>query len=108
MSQHQHWIAQARQHLKEHLPKTFARLRSEGTLNQHLTEASAATGRELENLMGQGFSYQEAWEQVREAHLFPPEEPGASQEAPASAGYLAMTQFNQDLASLKMPGEQAA
>lgn len=106
MAQHPNWIAQARLHWQEHLPKMFARLRAEGTLQQRLTEAADATGRELEKLMGQGFNYQEAWEQVRELHLFLPEEAGASPEAPPSEGFRTAAAINQGLASLRMPGER--
>lgn len=106
MSQHPNWIAQAREHWQENLPKTFARLKTAGTLQQALTEAADATARDLENLMGQGFNYQEAWEQVRETHLFLPEEKGASPEAPASEGFKTATAINRGLASLKMPGER--
>lgn len=106
MSQHPNWIAQARLHWQEHLPKMFARLRADGTLLQRLTEAADATAQELERLMGQGFSHQEAWEQVRELHLFPPEEKGASPEAPLSEGYRTAVAVNQGLGSLRMPGER--
>lgn len=103
--QHPNWIAQARQHWQEHLPKMYARLKADGTLQAKLTEAADATARDLENLMGQGFNYQEAWEQVRETYLFLPEEKGASPEAPASEGYKTAMAINRGLASLRMPGE---
>ena len=103
--QHPNWIAQARQHWQEHLPKMYARLKADGTLTAKLTEAADATARDLQNLMGQGFNYQEAWEQVRETYLFLPEEKGASPEAPASEGYKAAAAINRGLASLRMPGE---
>lgn len=103
--QHSSWIAQARQHWQEHLPKMYARLKADGTLQAKLTEAADATARDLQNLMGQGFNYQEAWEQVRETYLFLPEEKGASPEAPASEGYKTARAINQGLASLRMPGE---
>lgn len=103
--QHPNWIAQARQHWQEHLPKMYARLKADGTLMAKLTEAADATARDLQNLMGQGFNYQEAWEQVRETYLFLPEEKDASPEAPASEGYKAALTLNRGLASLRMPGE---
>ena len=104
--QHPHWIAQARQHWQEHLPKMFAQLRADGTLLQRLTEAADATARDLQNLMGHGFSHQEAWEQVRETYLFLPEEKGASPEAPPSEGFRTAVAINQGLGSLRMPGER--
>ena len=104
--QHASWIAQARQHWLEHLPKMYARLKANGTLQQQLTEAAEATARDLQNLMGQGFNYQEAWEQVRETYLFLPEEKGASPEAPVSEGYKTALAINRGLASLRMPGER--
>lgn len=106
MTQHPNWISQARQHWQENLPKMFARLKSEGSLQQALTNAADATARDLQNLMGQGFNHQEAWEQVRELHLFPPEEKGASPESPVSEGFRTAVAINQGLGSLRMPGER--
>ncbi len=104
--QHANWIAQARAHWKEFQPTKFRELARSGQLNKALTEAADETQREMETLMGQGFKYPEAWEMVREQYLFPPEESGASEEAPDSPGYLAMRQANQDLSLLTLPGER--
>lgn len=103
--QHDHWIAQAHQHWKEHRPKAFRRMKADGTLGQRLTEAAEATEAEMRNLMAQGFQHHEAWEQVRETYLFLPEEPGASPEAPPSRGYKAALATMADLASLRVPGD---
>ena len=103
---HAAWIAQARQHWQEHCPKLYASLKEAGTLTQRLTEAAEQTSQDLMNLMGQGFNHQEAWEAVRETHLFLPEEPGASPEAPISEGYATAVAINQGLGSLRMPGER--
>lgn len=104
--QHETWMIQAREHWKEHRPMEFKRLLLAGELANALRTAAEATAQELQNLMGQGFNYQEAWEQVRETYLFLPEEKGASPEAPASEGYRAAVEFNQALGSLRMPGER--
>ena len=62
-------------------------IQKSGQRLQALTDAADQTQDELETLMKQGFPYQEAWEMVRELYLFPPEEDGASEEAPDSEGY---------------------
>lgn len=104
--QHANWIAQAKDHWKEHQPARYRELLRSGQLAQALTQAAEQTQKEMETLMGQGFKYAEAWEAVRELYLFPAEEAGASEEAPDSEGYKAMRGLNQDLASLTLPGER--
>ena len=100
-----HWVEQARQHWKEFQPEKYARLMAAGTLNQELEAAAEATQEQMQTLFGQGFIQQEAWEQVREQYLFPPEEEGIEEERPPpSPGYLAMVEFNEGLASLEIPG----
>lgn len=87
--QHQHWINQARQHWQEFQPKRFQELTSSGQLETALRLAAEATSDEMAKLIGQGVPAGEAFEQVRELHLFPPPEPGAVEEAPPSEAYLA-------------------
>ena len=100
-----HWVEQARQHWKEFQPEKYARLMAAGTLNQELEAAAEATQEQMQTLLGQGFNRQEAWEQVREQYLFPPEEEGIEEERPEpSPGYLNMMDLNETLASLDMPG----
>lgn len=105
--QHAHWIAQAKAHWKEHQPTRFKELQRTGLLLQALTDAANQTQQELETLMMQGFKYSEAWEMLREDYLFPPEEAGASEEAPNSQGYQAMRQYHKEMGQLTLPGERA-
>jgi hypothetical protein len=104
--QHANWISQANSHWKEHQPKRYAALMKAGTLGQTLAHAADETGKQMQTLREQGFSADQAWEMVRDLHLFPPEEPGASSEAPDSPGYLAQREVNSGLGSLLMPGER--
>lgn len=103
--QHANWIAQARAHWKEHQPKRFKALVKAGTLQTALQAAAQDTSREMENLRGQGIPPEAAWEMVRERHLFPPEEPGNSPEAPPSDGYRIAAMANQGLGQIRMPSE---
>ena len=99
------WVEQARQHWEEFQPEKYARLTAAGTLMQELEAAAEATEEQMSILLRQGFNQQEAWEQVREQYLFPPEEEGIEEERPPpSPGYLAMVEFNEGLASLEIPG----
>lgn len=101
--QHSNWIAQAREHWKEHRPKMFARLTKAGTLEQALTEAAEATAAAMRLLTTQGATQDEAWEATRELHLFPPEEPEQTPKMPRSAGYRARLELMQGLSNLGMP-----
>ena len=98
--QHENWIAQARDHWKEHLPEMFARLKQEGKMEQALTLAAFQTAQEMRNLTKQGIAHQEAWEQVREQYLFLPEEKGQSPRMPKSQGYLAHRELMQGYSTL--------
>jgi hypothetical protein len=60
----------------------------------------------METLRRQGFQEHEAWEVVREIHLFKPEEPGLDEPMEASPGFDAHRDLNQSLGSLTMPGER--
>lgn len=102
------WIAQARQHWKEHQPQMYARLLAAGTLQAALERAAEQTLEQMQTLQAQGFPHQEAWEQVRELYLFPPEEESdEKEELPAAAGYAAMLDYNRTMASLGMPEDGA-
>lgn len=103
---HASWTAQARAHWKEHRPKAYRQMMADGTLEKALVEAANATSQEMQVLADQGFRQHEAWEAVRENHLFPPEERDASPRLPASPGYKAMRGFYRDLMKLRMPGER--
>ena len=103
--QHQNWIAQARAHWQEHQPRKFARLMKSGALTQALTQAAEATAQAMQVLTGQGATQEEAWEQVREQYLFPPEEPEQAQKMPRSQGYLAHRELMLGLGSLGMDDE---
>lgn len=99
--QHANWIAQAEAHWKEHQPTRYKRLMQAGTLGSALKEAAEATAADLEALKGQ-VDPMAAWEMVRERHLFPPEEPGASPEESPSQGLAAMRDLTRTLGSLGM------
>lgn len=99
--QHAMWIAQARAHWEEHLPKMYARLVESKRLLPELTEAAEATAGALQTLVNQGFNRQEAWEQVREQYLFLPPEPAANESPAPSQGYAAMMDYNRTLGSLE-------
>ena len=100
------WIAQAKAHWQEHQPKRYKALKEAGKLAEALKDAAVLTSREMETLIGQGFQWTEAWEMVREQHLFPPEEPGASPEARPSEGYRLYRDIQQALAMLGQPDEE--
>ena len=100
--QHATWIAQARGHWKEHLPKMFARLKKTGMLEQALTEAAEATARGMRVLTTQGATWQEAWEQVRETYLFLPEEPEQKPRMRKTPGYLAHRELTMGLSRIGM------
>lgn len=103
--QHSNWIAQAREHWKEHRPQLFARLTKAGTLEKSLTEAANATSQAMQSLQAQGATWQEAWEQTREQYLFPAEEAEQAPRMPRSPGYLARLELMQGMASLGQPPE---
>ena len=104
--QHANWISQANAHWKEHQPKRYKALKAAGTLGQALTQAADETGKQLQTLREQGIPPDSAWDMVREQHLFPPEEKGASPEAPASDGFRVASEVSQDWGDLLMPGER--
>ena len=100
------WIAQAKAHWQEHQPKRFKALKESGKLAEALKDAAVATSLEMKALMEQGAQWHEAWEMVREQHLFPPEEPGASPEARPSDGYRLYRDIQQALAMVGQPDEE--
>ena len=82
------------EHWKENLPKMYQALKQSGTLNKAAMEAAQKTLDEQATLIASGIPPEAAWEMVRETYLFQPEEPGASEEAPNSPGYLINLQLN--------------
>ena len=100
------WIAQAREHWEEFQPTRFKELQEDGKLEESLREAAMQTSEEMRTLMDQGAQWHEAWEMVREQHLFPPEEPGASPEERPSEGYLLYRDIQQALAMVGQPDEE--
>ena len=58
--------------------------------------------------MAQGFAHHEAWEATREQFLFLPEEPGASEEVPASEGLRLMREMHEGLRYLGMTEQEIA
>lgn len=67
-------VRKAIAHWKEFQPKKYAELEAKGQLRAAAEKADEQTDLELRQLMQGGLSYQDAWEQVRERYLFPPEE----------------------------------
>lgn len=58
----------------------------------------------MQELQEQGATYYEAWQQVRERYLFPPEEPGNEEELPTTAAYevvMMLTEFDQRMSELE-------
>lgn len=103
--QHATWIAQARQHLQEHRPQEYERLKKTGKLEAHLTQAAEQTSEEMQTLTRQGLTWDQAWEMVREQHLFPPAE-AMDEPMPESQGFRAHRDLMRGLDSLTMPGEK--
>lgn len=91
---------QAIEHWKEHLPKKYKALKQAGTLNSEALKAAEMTLEEQASLIAQGFPAEAAWGMVRELYVFQPEEEGASEEAPASSGYLLNVQLNKILSEM--------
>ena len=91
---------QAIEHWKEHLPKKYKALKQAGTLNSEALKAAEMTLDEQAELIAQGYPPEAALEMVRELYVFQPEEEGASEEAPASSGYLLNIQLNKILSEL--------
>jgi hypothetical protein len=91
--QHQGWVHQARAHLQEFQPKRFKELHESGQLENALTLAAESTSEAMSTLIGQGVPAGEAFEQAREAYLFPSPEKGAVDEQEPTDGYMAALQY---------------
>jgi hypothetical protein len=96
---------QADEHWKENQPQMYQRLKESGQLQASLQQAAQQTAAELEELVGQGVPRDQAWEQVREKYLFPPEEEGASPEPETSGAFSAAQDVNRMMGSLSDPEE---
>ncbi len=92
--------AQAMEHWKEFQPKRYKAQKAAGTLNQTALEAAEKTLNEQAELIEGGIPAEIAWEMVREKYVFQPEEDGASEEAPASSGYLLNLELNRILSEM--------
>ena len=68
------WYGQAKEHWKKYRPKMFKALQESGKLNHHLNNAVERTGDEYCKAIEDGMEPHEAWEAVRENHLFLPSE----------------------------------
>ena len=97
----QHWISQAREHWKEHLPNRYKELKAKNQLGNALRQAAEQTHAEMSELEASGMTTHEAWEATRELYLFPPQEQAEADE-PASGAL-----FNEAMAVIQ-PDEQAA
>lgn len=68
------WYSQAKEHWKKYRPKMYAALEKKGTLHKHLNAAVEQTRDEYAQAIYNGMEPHEAWEAVRENHLFLPSE----------------------------------
>jgi len=68
------WYAQAKEHWANYRPKMFSAMQRSGRLNLHLNNAVEQTQNEYARAIGNGMEPDEAWEAVRENHLFLPSE----------------------------------
>lgn len=71
----QNWISQAKKHWQEFQPNKYQALKNQGTLDLALKKAAEQTLAEVSELENQGYQPDEAFQMVRENHLFPPGEP---------------------------------
>ena len=67
-------VNETKEHWKEHRPKLYAELQKNGQLHQRAVKAVDQTQEELLDLVNQGANYDQAWEAVRERHMFLPSE----------------------------------
>lgn len=88
------WVEQARAHWKEWRPTMYQELKEAGQLEQALQDAANRTAREQDELMDNGYGFQEAWMIVRNRYLIvSPEE--QDEEPPTE--YQKLMQELQDL-----------
>ena len=78
------WARKAMRHWREFQPKRFKELLESGKLVSEACRASKLTQKEIQDLTDVGATWDEAWEVVRERHLFPPEE---SKTSPGRTAY---------------------
>jgi hypothetical protein len=71
----------------------YLELKASGKLESEALAAAQSTLDEMATLQQQGIPAESAWEMVRENHVYLPEEPGASPEAPGSEGYKFQRDF---------------
>lgn len=98
------WAQQAIAHWKEFQPKRYAELKKSGELQREAEAAANLTFKAMQELQDQGATYHEAWEQVMERYLFPPEEPGNEEELPTTAAYETvkeLAEFDQMMSELE-------
>lgn len=74
MAMLQNWVEQARAHWKEFQPAKYRQLKQAGKLEPALQQAANQTSLEMGQMQDAGIAHQDAWEQVRERYLFPPDE----------------------------------
>lgn len=83
-----HWIGLAHNHWQEYLPERYRSLKKAGMLSQSLRAAAEQTLRDLEELKGQGFDHEQAWEMARNLYLFPQGEPDPDLKKPTASASL--------------------
>jgi hypothetical protein len=68
------WYTQAKAHWQKYRPKMYKALQEKGTLHKHLNKAVDQTEEEYARAIENGMEPHEAWEALRENHLFLPSE----------------------------------
>ena len=68
------WAREAKEHWRQYRPKMYQAFEKAGTLNKHLNRAVEQTKDEFVRAIENGMEPHEAWEEVRENHLFLPSE----------------------------------
>lgn len=92
------WAALARRHWREFQPRRYRRLQRAGHLERELAAAARLTADAMADWVGQGATWDEAWEATRALYLFPTEEaPKSAERIPDSAAFSAIIEFNRRL-----------
>lgn len=94
---------EAKEHWREHLPKMFQKLQSEGMLEKALLFAQERTMQEMSALESLGMTPDEAWEATREKYLILREEPDLEDLPPSNPLYEALMEAESDLREFQTP-----
>lgn len=61
-------------HWRKHLPKMYAQLQAEGTLQERIKQVANDTRQVMEQLIGEGYSEFTAWQETRTEYAILPAE----------------------------------